>query len=120
VHFQPTGADQYPMQCEQDTWPTWSWGTLQSGECRLSMGYSGGPGIGADCEPTKPICGGNGNWGETQLEIWRLAPSPSPSPPAPPKCCSQCGKHISCGVDCCGGRCAGHRCDHNVLCDHSC
>ena len=22
VHFQPTGADQYPMQCEQDTWPT--------------------------------------------------------------------------------------------------
>eukprot|EP01049_Picozoa_sp_SAG25_P014751 SAG25_NODE_2721_length_1422_cov_2.855631_1_plen_306_part_10 len=88
VHFQPMGTDKYPMQCEQDTWPTWVWGDYQ-----LAMGYSAGPGIGASCEPVDPICGGHGNWGETQLEIWRLASISSCGAGADPRrsrvCCSR-------------------------------
>ena len=55
-------------------WPTWG-----DGGNDLQMGLSGPPGHNGDCNQghtyagrPNQICGGD-NWGETDLEVWRLA-----------------------------------------------
>eukprot|EP01046_Picozoa_sp_COSAG06_P040516 COSAG06_NODE_4913_length_3867_cov_7.033439_2_plen_259_part_00 len=55
----------------------------------LSIGESGPPG--GYCQQggtyrgsTNEACGGDSNWGHTDLEVWRLPPSPPPPPPTFP------------------------------------
>ena len=61
----------------QYAWPlsSPSWG---NGFRDLNLGGNATLGVGAQCvrhtyaAPTDRICGGGGNWGETNLEVWRL------------------------------------------------
>ena len=55
------------------------WPTFGSGD-DLDWGEDGKLGTSAECNAnsysghvTNEICGGNGNWGTTHLEVWRLA-----------------------------------------------
>ena len=57
-----------------DIWPSFGGGR------DLTWGYSGKLGTYGYCHAysysghdTNEICGGNGNWGTTHLEVWRLA-----------------------------------------------
>ena len=78
--FQPTGADTTYQSVDPRDWPWWGSG---SGNYRdLSIGYSGPPGgqdggsiagcnQGGTYRGTEgEICGGGGNWGATDVEVW--------------------------------------------------
>ena len=57
-------------------WPTWGGG---NGYNDLGMGYEGPPGANGQCDQgttyagsPNEACGGNGNWGPTDVEVWFL------------------------------------------------
>ena len=80
--YLPTGGtDNDWYQCSHtalDYWPAW-------GDLDLYMGYSGPPGHNGYCQQghtyaaaagslnqSNQACGGEGNWGHTDLEVWIL------------------------------------------------
>ena len=71
--FEPTGTDTYYQYVEADRWPNWG-----NGYGDLYIGNSGAPG-GSDgyCDQGSTyrgaygeICGGDRNWGATDVEVW--------------------------------------------------
>ena len=72
--FEPTGTDAYYQTVRAGWWPVWGYGF--NGHTDLSIGWdSGAPGgvcqqggtyRGTDGE----ICGGDYNWGATDVEVW--------------------------------------------------
>ena len=71
--FEPTGTDTAYQRVEADWWPTWGSG----GD--LAIGYdSGAPGgSSGNCDQggtyrgtEGEICGGEYNWGATDVEVW--------------------------------------------------
>ena len=72
--FEPTGTDTAYQQVRADRWPRWGSGTDlfiggssgapggSGGECH----YQGATYRGTDGE----ICGGDNNWGATDVEVW--------------------------------------------------
>ena len=70
--FEPTGTDTYYQYVHADYWPVWGFNS------DLQIGGSGAPGgSGGYCDQggtyrgTKnEICGGWGNWGATDVEVW--------------------------------------------------
>jgi len=80
--FGPIGNHQEFQSLNPDYWPAWG----RSGD--LFMGVGGPPGSGGYCRQgdtyagsPKQICGTDDRdgteWGETQLEVWRLADAPA-------------------------------------------
>ncbi len=73
--FEPTGTDTYYQLVRAETWPRW--GNPHGGDGDLSIGWTGGaPGDG-NCHQggtyrgtESEICGGDGNWGATDVEVW--------------------------------------------------
>ena len=72
--FGPTGTDTYYQAVVPSYWSAWGGGD------DLHMGQDGPPGTNGHCDQgstyagsPNQICGGEYNWGETQLEVWRLA-----------------------------------------------
>eukprot|EP01045_Picozoa_sp_COSAG04_P003433 COSAG04_NODE_140_length_23600_cov_1779.264414_1_plen_132_part_00 len=73
--FEPTGTDTHYQLVEADSWPHWggSYGDLRIGAiidgapggshgyCHQGRTYRGTP---------DEICGGYGNWGATDVEVW--------------------------------------------------
>ena len=71
--FEPTGADTEYQVVDADGWPSWGSGSdLDIGETSGAPGGShgycnqGGTYRGTHGE----ICGGRGNWGATDVEVW--------------------------------------------------
>ena len=70
--FEPTGTDTDYQRVRADDWPAWGYG----GD--LDIGFSGAPGgSGGYCHQGTTyrgtdgeICGGDGNWGATDVEVW--------------------------------------------------
>ena len=86
--YLPTGTDTHYQDVRPEYWPVWG------GNGALSMGgqEANGPlgGDNAKCQQgntyagfCNEICGGQYNWGATQLEVWRPA-------------CTSCGGHGVC------------------------
>ena len=76
TRFGPTGFDTSYQDAGPTDWPMWG---RNGGD--LNMGGNGPPGYqghgrfqGTTYAGTpNEICGGDGNWGQTDLEVWRLA-----------------------------------------------
>ena len=73
VAYRPTGKDMNYQFRDPSHWPHWGYGT------DLYFGWSGalGQGIYAYCDQgstyageTNDACGGDGNWGATEMEVW--------------------------------------------------
>jgi hypothetical protein len=85
--FLPTGNDIRYQYVSSDRWPEWGGGSKIELRVGQQNGHLGGA-FGA-CNPLTfagsddEICGGGGNWGATQLEVWRPA-------------CTTCGGHGTC------------------------
>ena len=68
--FQPTGTDTTYQHVNPDWWPDWG----DSGDLFIGISHPGSTGLchqggtyrGTDGE----ICGGDGNWGAADLEVW--------------------------------------------------
>ena len=73
--FEPTGADTGYQAVWADSWPQW---LKQGSNADLVIGAIGAPGRafcycdqGGTYRGTKgEICGGTGNWGATDVEVW--------------------------------------------------
>ena len=70
--FEPTGTDTTYQLVGADQWPKWGRGDLAIGD---SSGAPGGAGGFCDQGYTYrgtrgEICGGHGNWGATDVEVW--------------------------------------------------
>ena len=72
-HFEPTGTDTGYQIVRADFWPVWG----DDGD--LAIGQTGGAPAGSDgaCYQSRTyrgtggeICGGNNNWGATDVEVW--------------------------------------------------
>jgi len=76
--FEPTGSRPDYQRVYADYWPYWGHsGDLTIGETSGGGGTSGAPGENGACRQggtyrgTKnEICGGEGNWGATDVEVW--------------------------------------------------
>ena len=74
--FEPTGTDTYYQAVRADYWPVW--GNFADSDLRI--GFTGAPGGSSDpvgCHQghtyrgtTNEICGGDSNWGATDVEVW--------------------------------------------------
>ena len=72
--FEPTGTDPDYQRVDVDWWPTWG----NNGVTDLDIGASGAPGREdgycdqghAYCGTSGEICGGERNWGATDVEVW--------------------------------------------------
>ncbi len=78
-----TGKNPHFQSVHPDWWPTWGFEMNPD----LGMGHGGPPGVGAGCTQGSTytgspgqICGGDGDWGETELEVWRLIDEEPPFP----------------------------------------
>ena len=84
--FEPTGADTRYQNVHADWWPIWGSGSDGSD---LTIGHSGAPGgeRGLCDQGTTyrgaygEICGGEDNWGATDVEVWY--PTHDAGPPWP-------------------------------------
>ena len=63
------------QRVSQSDWPEWGWGDLVMG----NMGRNGPPGTSGFCDQgttyagrPNEACGGNRNWGPTDVEVWFL------------------------------------------------
>ena len=72
VAYRPTGDDTHYQHCDPSYWPIWGYGELEFGEygalgqggsatCDQGSTYAGEP---------NDACGGAGNWGATEMEVW--------------------------------------------------
>ena len=77
--FQPNGDDTDWVDAYQtvwaDDWPFWGNGDLDIGDGRHPVGQYGtcmpwGEGPSTYGVPVGGICGGDGNWGATDVEVW--------------------------------------------------
>ena len=72
--FEPTGTDTFYQNVRADEWPQWgSYGVDLS--IGITSGAPGGANAGCDQGDTyrgteHQICGGDGNWGATDVEVW--------------------------------------------------
>eukprot|EP01045_Picozoa_sp_COSAG04_P021891 COSAG04_NODE_2397_length_4209_cov_10.504380_3_plen_199_part_00 len=83
--FEPTGTDTDYQTVNAGSWPAWG------GSADLNIGWdSGAPGPGSDVHCHQggtyhgtdgEICGGDGNWGATDVEVWYQYPLAPPPPP---------------------------------------
>ena len=77
--FEPTGTDTAYQNVKAHGWPSWGYGLIHGFEHPdLAIGPSGAPG-GSDARCTQghtyhgtdgEICGGDSNWGSTDVEVW--------------------------------------------------
>ena len=73
--FEPTGTDTGYQYVEADRWPAWGW---PGNDLVISAYDNGAPGDGKSlCNQGNTyrgaedeICGGNRNWGATDVEVW--------------------------------------------------
>jgi hypothetical protein len=90
--FLPTGTGSYRTRYQYvgpGYWPMWGGGGFK-GDLNMGLNYNDPLGEYGRCyqgntyagSPNE-ICGGEGNWGATQLEVWRPA-------------CTTCGGHGAC------------------------
>ncbi len=71
--FEPRGTDTHYQNVDAGWWPQWGWGDdLLIGQTSGAPGGSHG-----DCDQGRiyrgtpgEICGGAGNWGATDVEVW--------------------------------------------------
>ena len=79
--FEPTGTDTDYQLVSPDRWPIWGSGVAAGTPGDLGLGYRyawwppGGPDGSCDQGGTYrgtpgEICGGGGNWGATDVEVW--------------------------------------------------
>ena len=70
--FEPTGADTTYQDVNADAWPVWGDGDLRIGDTSGAPGGSDGYCIQGDTYrgTVGEICGGKGNWGATDVEVW--------------------------------------------------
>ena len=70
--FEPTGTDTYYQDVAADEWPRWGVNDLAIGDTSGPPGGSGGwCHQGRTYRGTEgEICGGDGNWGATDVEVW--------------------------------------------------
>ena len=68
--YAPTGSNRNYQSANPAWWPTF--GALNTGSS------NGPPGSRVSC--SQEVCGGDSNWGHTDLEVWRLPPPPPPPP----------------------------------------
>ena len=73
--YRPTGANTDYQRCSPGYWPEWGndfdlrfgrYGVLgHDGRCDQGTTYAGAP---------NAACGGSGNWGATEMEVWYPVP----------------------------------------------
>ena len=87
--FDTSGVDENYLYADAGSWPRWGGGSPD-----LIIGQGGAPGAGGYCNQgtytaaTNQVCGGNGNWGATELVVLgRLPPPPVRAPPLPSQTC---------------------------------
>eukprot|EP01045_Picozoa_sp_COSAG04_P018756 COSAG04_NODE_1760_length_5665_cov_4.392203_3_plen_659_part_00 len=123
-HYDPNGGPQYQQVFEGSFWPRWGAGAeadLNIGDSedadqvpRSDWPFLGHPGLNGYCRQghtyqgtsgSSSICGGNDNWGATDVEVWYLdcgaapcppPPTPKPLPPPAPPPCGGCCEHADC------------------------
>ena len=88
--YLPTGANTYYQGIDPDYWPNWGGRAGIGGDLIICNNNTTPGGTGGQCSQggtyagsPNEICGGEYNWGETQLEVWRPA-------------CTTCGGHGAC------------------------
>eukprot|EP01048_Picozoa_sp_COSAG05_P019633 COSAG05_NODE_3126_length_2304_cov_2.452608_3_plen_124_part_00 len=75
VAYRPTGKTTFYQGCDSSKWPEWGEGDLSFGH--YDQGYHGVLGENGYCSqgptyagPYNDACGGNANWGATEMEVW--------------------------------------------------
>ena len=70
VAYRPTGKDTYYQYRYPSVWPGWGGVDLSFGYGALGQNNAGCYQGGTYAGETNDACGGHGNWGATEMEVW--------------------------------------------------